>query len=93
MRIAYRLFPLGFAALLFSAGGCSLNPDSSRDFRASVDNMHRRQADNPSAAEQPVGEVKPVDGAATAGVVDRYRETATAKSDAVSTEININVGN
>jgi hypothetical protein len=93
MKIAYRLIPLGLAALVFSASGCSLNPDSSRDFRASVDSMHLRQADNPSAAEQPVGTVKPADGGATARVVDSYRETATAKSDSVSTEVTINVGN
>lgn len=76
-----------FIAGILASGGCSINPHSSPDFRASVSNLHERQAYRDSTR------VPPGDGEAAAQVLDSYREGAAGDEDSVSTQITINAGN
>lgn len=94
MKTVKFVISLGVVTVLLGTGGCMTNPDSSPDFRASVNNMHERQTWNPAAASVPPADtVQPADGGVSARVVDGYRETATPKGDSIQNEIHINVGN
>lgn len=83
---------LGLTTVLLTASGCMSNPNSSRDFGASVANLQRHQTQNPDAGLLP-DEAKPMDGGVSARVVDRHREASAPKGDTVQNEIHINVGN
>ncbi len=87
MKTIYCAISFGLAAGILASGGCSINPHSSPDFRASVNNLHERQAYRDSTR------VPPGDGEASAQVLDSYREGAAGEQDSVATQITINTGN
>lgn len=88
------IIAVGLATLILGTSGCSINPGSSPDFRASVNNMHRQQTQNPNAANvPPAAAVKPIEGDIAASVMENHRETAASREDSVSTQITINTGN